>query len=123
MGTFASGDVQIYFKSEKDASKVHEILSNENVAEEIQKIIGKKGQGDYTLYDFEDSGSDSVCFSVCSDRVENAEWQVENIVKLLTKLVTSKEIEDVVEFQAELLTQHSSWYMSEGEFGEGGDCE
>ena len=123
MGIFASGDVSIYFKKEEDASKVHEILSNKEVAEQIIKIIGEDGRGHYSLFDFADNGSKEVYFKVCSDRVQNAEWQVENLIKVLKKLTKDKVIGEIEEFQAELLTQHDSWYMEATEFEEGGEDE
>ena len=116
MGTFASGGVDIFFESVEDATKAHEILSNENVKDEFIKYLGDEGNGEYTFYNFEDKGSEVVTFEVCSDRVQNAEWQVDNLIKLLKHLVKAKVIEAIDDFQAELLTQHSSWSMSADEF-------
>ena len=118
MGIFANGDVQIYLDSAEDADKVHEILSSEKVKDEFIKYLGDEGNGEYTFHSFEDKGSEVVTFEVCSDRVQNAEWQVDNLIKLLKHLVKAKVIEAIDDFQAELLTQHSSWSMSAEEFFE-----
>jgi hypothetical protein len=118
MGTFASGDVSIYFEKEADAIKVHEILSDKEVSQKIEEIIGEEGKGGYSFYDFCDTGSTEICFNLSSDRVQNAEWQVDNVVKVLKKLTELKEIGPIEEFQAELLTQYTSWHMDASEFEE-----
>jgi len=118
MGTFASGDVQIYLDSKEDAKKLRDALK-ENPEEELERVLGEEGRGGYSFYDFdEDEESESVEFKVCSDRLQNAEWQVDNLAKYLKKLVKDEEIETVIEFQAELLTQYAGWHMDEGEFHE-----
>ena len=124
MSTFASGDVQIYLESEEDAKKLREALSKDNISEEFERVLGEKGKGSYTFYDFdEDEESESVEFKVCSDRVQNAEWQVDNLGKYLKKLVKDKEIETVLDFKAELMTQYAGWSMEESEFHEDEDEE
>jgi hypothetical protein len=120
MGEFASGDVNMYFDKEDDALKVHELLNIDRPEEVFTRVLGEKGQGSYTFYDFCDNGTNTVEVSVSSDRVQNAEWQVDNLVKLIKKLVEDGEIE-APEFQAELLTQYTSWYMEGDEFKEEDD--
>ncbi len=123
MGQFAQGSVNIYFNNEEDANKVHELLVNENVEESFKKVLGEeKGNGYYELYDFE-GGDKELCFQVSSPRVQNAEWQVEQVVALLKKLVQTKEISGVGEFSASIMVEGEGYYYEGSEFEEGGEHE
>lgn len=118
MGTFASGDVSIQFETKEDALKVHAILSNEDVEGKLIDILGEDAMGSYNLYNFNEDVDTEVYFDISSERQQNAEWQIDNVVKLLKHLVKTKEISEVGEFQAELLSQCASWYIESEEFEE-----
>lgn len=121
MGTFAKGSVNIYFDNEKDATKVHEILSHKETEKQFIKILGKKeGEGYYEFYDFADKGEKEVSFELSSSRVQNTEWQSEQIIKLLKKLVKTKKIKAVSEFVCDIMVQGESYYCDRSEF-EGGE--
>jgi hypothetical protein len=124
MGIFAEGSVNIYFEKEEDANKVHEILSSKEVEEEIIKILGEeKGKGHYCFYDFCDNGTQSVDFMLSSGRIQNAEWQGEQIFKLLKQMVKSGEIEGVEEMSCSMMMETDRFYFSGDEFEEGGEDE
>jgi hypothetical protein len=118
MGIFASGYAQIYLENKEDAKKLRDALK-ENPSQELERILGEDAKGGYTFYDFdEDEDGLSVEFKICSDRIQNAEWQINNLKKYLKKLVKNKEIKTVTEFLAGLMVQHTSWASEENEFHE-----
>jgi len=119
MGQFAEGSVSIYFDKVEDADKVHEILSNPNVEEEFVKFLGEeKGRGHYEFYDFSDKGDKEVHFQLSSPRVQNAEWQTEQVVTILKKLVQMKEISGVGEFSGNIMVEGEGYYYEGSEFQE-----
>lgn len=122
MGAFAEGSVNIYFEKKDDADKVHEILQNPE--EEITKRLGEEeGKGHYSLYDFSPSGDQSVEFMLSSERVQNAEWQVDQIIKVLKHMVKTKEIEGVSELNCSMMIESEGRYVEADEFQEGGEDE
>ena len=126
MGTFAEGSVNIYFSKKEDADKVHEMLkkSEAEVEQEFIKILGEeKGKGYYNFYDFNDNGSQSVDFMLSSGRIQNAEWQVDQIIKVLKHMVKSKEIEGVEELSCSMMMEADGRYVDADEFAEGGEDE
>ena len=124
MGIFAEGNVNIYFDKVEDADKVHEILSDNNVEEQFKKFLGEeKGAGHYSFYEFCDNGSQEVNFTLSSGRVQNAEWQVEQVIALLKALVKANEISGVEEFSCSLMVEGESYYCEGDEFTEGGEDE
>lgn len=118
MGTFAHGDVNIIFEKKEDAKKVHDILSDENVKDQFVKFLGEESDGAYTFYGFETDVDDEVFFQYSSGRVQNAEWQVEQIIALLKKLVQMKEIDAPAEFNSSLMMDAGGYYMLAEEFHE-----
>jgi hypothetical protein len=124
MGQFAEGTVNIYLNSEEDAKKVHAIFSNPNVEEEFEKFLGEKAKGYYEFIEFdEEQEGKEVYFRLCSGRVQNAEWQMEQVVALLKKLVQAKEISGVGEFSGNIMIEGEGYYYESSEFEEGGEDE
>mgnify|MGYP003657071691 CR=1 FL=1 len=115
MGIYASGGVEISFTKEEDANKVYEILSNNEVAKQIIKIIGEEGEGNYNLYDFDGDG-EWLYFKVSSGRVQNAEWQVEKIIDVLKVLIKDKVIGSIECFHSHLMTEYNSWDIDGKDF-------
>jgi len=121
MGQFAQGSVNIYFNNVEDANKVHELLDSENVEGNFKKVLGdEKGSGYYELYDFE-SGDKELYFQLSSPRVQNAEWQMEQVVALLKKLVQDKVISGVGEFNGNIMVQGEGYFFEGHEFEEEDD--
>lgn len=54
-----------------------------------------------------------------SDRIQNCEWQIDQLVLELKEMVKNKEISGVSEFTADVMMESNSWYMQEDEFEEG----
>jgi len=133
MGTFAQGDVNIYFEKEEDAHKVHDLLT---VTKEGTKIIDpeqtfikyfgeEEGRGHYSFYNFSDNGSHEIYFEFCSERVQNAEWQMDQLVKLLKQLVKSGELQGKIEElnTSMMMDTGCGIFMEASEFEEGGEDE
>lgn len=125
MGIFAEGSVNIYFEKEEDANKVHEILSSKEVEKEFIKILGEdKGKGYYCFYEFGDNGTQSVDFMLSSGRIQNAEWQSQQIVILIKSMISSKELEGTVEeYSCSMMQEAEGFYYDSEEFEAGGDDE
>lgn len=126
MGIFAEGSVNIYFSKVEDADKVHEMLNNNNPEESFIKVLGEEeGKGHYNFYDFCDNGSQSVDFMLSSGRIQNAEWQSEQIIALLKTLIKSGEISGVEEYSCSMMMEADGHYMGADEFleEEGGEDE
>jgi len=126
MGVFAEGSVNIYFDKKEDADKVHEMFkkTEAEVEQEFIKRLGEeKGKGYYNFYDFNDNGSESVDFMLSSGRIQNAEWQVDQIIKVLKHMVKTKEIEGVGELSCSMMMEAEGRYVEAEEFEAGGDDE
>lgn len=124
MGVFAEGSVNIYFDKKEDADKVHEILSSKEFEDEIIKRLGEEeGKGHYCFYDFSDNGTESIDFMLSSERIQNADWQVEQVVRLLKHMVKNKEIEGVGEFSCSMMMEAEGCYYDSEEFETGGEDE
>ena len=125
MGIFAEGSVNIYFEKEEDAKKVHEILSSKEVEKEFIKILGEeKGKGNYSFYSFCEIGGQSIDFMLSSGRIQNAEWQSEQIVTLIKRMISSKELEGTVEeYSCSMMMEADGFYYDSEEFEAGGDDE
>jgi hypothetical protein len=121
MGIFAEGSVNIYFDKVEDADKVHEMLNIENPEESFIKVLGEeKGKGHYCFYEFCDNGHESVDFMLSSGRIQNAEWQVDQIILLLKTLIKSGEISGVGELSCSMMMEAEGRYMEGDEFLEEG---
>ena len=125
MGIFAEGSVNIYFDKVEDADKVHEMLNIDNPEETFQKVLGEEeGKGHYCFYDFgEQNGHNSIDFMLSSGRIQNAEWQVDQLILLLKTLVKNGEIESVGEFSCSMMMEAEGYYLEGSEFEEGGEDE
>jgi hypothetical protein len=82
----------------------------------IKRFGEEKGRGHYCLYEFETNGPKEICFMLSSDRIQNAEWQEKQIIKLLKQMVKSKEIGGVDEFSTSMLMDAGGQYMEADEF-------
>lgn len=116
MGTFAHGDVELIFNSKEDAKKVHKIISSKEIEEQFKNILGESGAGDYCFYNFSEAEGESIGFEYSSGRVQNAEWQISQLVELLRALVKSKEISGVAELNSSLYEDAGGQYMESHEF-------
>lgn len=126
MGIFAEGSVNIYFDKVEDADKVHEMLNINNPEETFVKVFGEeKGSGHYCFYDFSDNGHQEISFMLSSGRIQNADWQVDQIIMLLKTLIKSGEISGVGEFSCGMMMEADGRYMEADEFleEEGGEDE
>ena len=124
MGIFAEGSVNIYFDKVEDADKVHEMLNIDNPEESFIKVLGEENaKGHYCFYDFCDNGHNEVNFMLSSQRIQNADWQVEQIIALLKALIKSGEIEGVGELSVSMMQEADGYYMTDEEFKEGGEDE
>ena len=130
MGTFAQGDVSIYFEKEEDANKVHDLLTVtkedsmvNDVEQTFKKFLGEEeGRGHYSFYNFAEKGGNEIYFEFCSERVQNAEWQMDQLIRLLKELIKQKEIEGVSELNSSLMMDTGCGvYMEGSEFEEGGE--
>jgi len=122
MGTFAEGNVNIYFDKKEDAKKVHELLTVKKEGQSyidpeasFVKYLGEEGGGGYCFYDFMEEVENEVNFNYSSGRVQNAEWQMEQLTKLLKVLVKKGEIEGVGEFSASLMIDSGCGFYMEGD--------
>lgn len=115
MGTFAQGDVNIHFEKEEDAKKVHAMLK-ENPEASINKFLNEEHHPtSYNFYGFDDEVDCSIYFEYSSGRVNNAEWQIDQLVKFLKALVSAGEIDGVEEFQTSLMIDSGCGVYLEGD--------
>ena len=131
MGIFAEGTVDICFDKEGDAKKVHELLTKKIEGEILSvtetgmiEILGEEGKGSYSFYDF-DCSKESLSFRLSSGRIQNAEWQIEQVIKLLRKLVQTKEVGRIEDFNSSLMQEsdYGSNSLEGDDFEEGGEDE
>jgi len=122
MGQFATGDVNIFFTREEDATKVYHMLK-ESPEASFNKFLGEeKGAGHYEFHGFSDNGGHEVYFEFSSGRVQNAEWQMDQVVKLLKALVKAGEVKGIEEFNTSMMVDSGiGIYMEGDEFNEEDD--
>jgi len=116
MGQSTSGDFQIDCQSEKDAQKICNKLNNIKALTEERTNFPAHFEFD-NLY-VEDT---YIHCNVSSDRVQNGEFQIEEVIKLVKLMVENKEVEPPNEMRAELLVQHEGWFLDESDFSLGLD--
>jgi hypothetical protein len=114
MGQFGNGSASIYLNSKKDAKKVSKMI--DEIAERTKKRIGDEGY--FEFYDKE-VGDKEVHVKNSSGRVQNCEWQIDQLVLELKEMVKNKEISGVSEFTADVMVESQGWYMQDEEFEEG----
>jgi len=96
MGTPAQVDCgTIYFDSQKQAKNALDILQKWVKNVETGKC-DESLKGDYNIYNLERSGA-CIYFKADSRRVQNLEWQIENLRD------AAKEIEGCAEFSADIV--------------------
>ncbi len=115
MGTFGAGTATIYLESKKDAKKVSKMI--DNIEERTKKRLGVE----IAYFEFYDKKVADTTVEVknSSSRIQNCEWQIDQLILELKEMVKNKEISAVTEFTADVMMESQSWYMQNDEFNEG----
>jgi hypothetical protein len=100
----------IYFKDSKDAKaalqQIQEWVKNANEG----TLSDKELNGDYGIYNIEDTGHSWIDFKAESGRVQNLEWQMENFRDFI------KTLNYAVSFEAPIMVESESgifWEVEE----------
>ena len=115
MGVFGTGIATIYLESKQDAQKVSKMI--DNIEERTKKRLDVE-IAHFECYDKEVTNT-TVEVKNSSDRIQNCEWQIDQLVLELKEMIKNKEISAVTEFTANVMMESQSWYIQEGEFEEG----
>lgn len=110
MGIFTSGDFNITLKNEADAKKVYDMIN-------VIQVTMETRTASPAYFDVQEfcADIDIVYGKVYSPRVQNGEYQIETIISEIKRMVKEKEIEPPLDFTAELMIQHESWYLDSDE--------
>ena len=113
MGICTNGDIIVELQNNEDANFVCDQMKN--IAETVQKRMK------YTTlpcFDIQDAHVDEDTFycNVYSNRVQNGDFQIDQIVEQLKVWVKEKKILPPYEMNAELLVQHQGWSLEEDDF-------
>ena len=117
MGTFGYAHVTIETSTYKDASNIREMLEPENLIKLIRERTGIDTDIDIEPnFNIDDPFDETINFEVSSQRVDNVEWQVEQIIEQLKIAVRSKDIKPIVRFQASVYENRENYDLSEQDF-------
>lgn len=112
MGVCTNGDIQIELQTVEDADYVYDQIDK---IVELTKARMKLGVADFNLQDNHVDGTIFRC-NVYSDRIQNGEFQVEQVLEQVKVMVKKNHILPPYNFTGELLVQQAAWYMDENEF-------
>ena len=113
MGTYAEAYICITLDNDADAIAVSTMLRD--VDERIQQRTGTTSGLNISDWDCTDDEEEQV-FRLSSQRAQNLDWQVEQLIEELKLLVQSGTITKVCEFKADVMVAGDSTYMEEEEF-------
>jgi len=112
MGTFGNGSATICLKTKNDAKKVSKMI--DKIEERTKKRLGIE-VAHFEFYS--KKVTDQVVeVSNSSSRIQNCEWQIDQLILELKEMVRNKEILGVEEFTADVMMESQSWYMQDDEF-------
>jgi predicted peroxiredoxin len=115
MGVFGTGTATIYLTCKGDAKKVSKMI------DKIEERTKKRLDIEVAHFEFYNKKviDQVVEVSNSSGRVQNCEWQIDQLILELKEMVKNKEILGVAEFTADVMIESNSWYMQDEEFEEG----
>jgi len=111
MGVCTQGDIQIELQSIEDADYVYAQLEN------IEALtVARTGEPAY--FGLEDNHVHDEMFycNVYSNRVQNGEFQIEQVILQLKVMIEEGKIKPPTSFEAELNIQHNAWSLDESNF-------
>lgn len=111
MGLSTEGYIEIELQSTEDADLVNTQIGK------IKELVEARTKlpAYFCLYSKYVSDTTFNC-KVSSNRVQNGEFQIDQVVEEVKRMVKNKEILAPVEFTAELTTQYASWHIEKDEF-------
>jgi hypothetical protein len=113
MGTCTNGDIRIELQNDEDADFVCDQMKK--IAELTEKRLKQEHVPHFNLFDLQVE-CDTFSCNVQSDRTQNGEFQVEQVIAQIKVWVKEGKIKPPYELQAELMVQHAGWFIDENEF-------
>ena len=107
----------IYFEEAKDAKAALPQLQEWVQHAMAGTLSDKELNGDYSIYNIEDTGHSWIDFKADSGRVQNLEWQMENFRDFI------KTLDNAVSFEAPIMIESDNGIFWEKEEDEELDCE